>query len=181
MRACIPSTCHHFLLNLDATDAIATVIPSSSLTEAIMIPFDCHCLMNSVNCAHMVFAESSSDHGFDAYMDKIDESDAYLTRTDHPSEPNSLLRHYMSFIAFWLNPENRPYVTKNLFSIYLAQSGFAILRDDCHAFEKAHMHFNKAILISSIYIDYIADYHDISHILFALKDFGSKTAMVHYI
>ena len=102
-----------------------------------MNPFDCRCVMNSDNCAHMVVSGSSYDHGYDTYMDKIEELDAYLTRTNRPSKPNALLRHYMSFIAFWLEPENRPYVTKKLFSIYLAQSGFAILRDDCHAFEKA--------------------------------------------
>ena len=122
----------------------------------------------------MLFEESSSDPGFDAYMDKIAESDAYLSSTllpsdpngtVHPSEPNALLRHYMSFIAFWLQPENRPFVTNNLFSMYLGQSGFAILRDDCHAFEKACMRFNKAILIKSIYINYIDDYHDITCIL----------------
>ena len=138
----------------------------------------------------MLFEESSSDPGFDAYMDKIAESDAYLSSTllpsdpngtVHPSEPNALLRHYMSFVAFWLKPENRPYVTKNLFSIYLAQSGFAILRDDCHAFEKARIRFNKAILVSSIYIEYINDCHDITRIISALEEFGSKTAMVHYI
>ena len=146
-----------------------------------MNPDDCRCVMNSHNCAHMVFAESSYDHGYDAYKDKIEETDAYLTRTDCPSEPNATLRHYMSFIAFWLEPENRPYVTRNLFSIYLAQSGFAILRDDCHTFEKARIHFNEAILVSSIYIDYIDDYCDITQIISALEEFGSKTAMVHYI
>ena len=146
-----------------------------------MNPFDHHCVMNSQNCAHMVFAESSYDHGYDAYMEKIEESDAYLTRNHSPSETNAILRHYMSFVAFWLEPENRPYVTKNLFSIYLAQSGFAILRDDSHAFEKARIHFNKAILVSSIYVEYINDCHDITRIISALEEFGSKTAMVHYI
>ena len=43
------------------------------------------------------------------------------------------------------------------------------------------MHFNKAILIKSIYIKYIDDYCDINCILYALEEFGSKTAMVHYI
>ena len=129
----------------------------------------------------MLFEESSSDPGFDAYMDKIAESDAYLSSTLLPSDPNGLLRHYLSFVSFWLQPENRPFVTNNLFSIYLGQSGFAILRDDCHSFEKARMHFNKAILIKSIYVDYIVDYRHISRILYALEEFGSKTAMVHYI
>ena len=127
----------------------------------------------------MLFEESSYDHGFDAYMDKIEESDAYLTRTDHLSALNGLLRHYLSFVAFWLQPENRPFVTNNLFSMYLGQSGIAILRDDSHAFEKACMHFNKAILIKSIYVNFIDDYQDITHILYyALKEFGSKTGMV---
>ena len=151
------------------------------LSEFTMDPLDWHCLMNSPNCAHMLFEESSSDHGFDAYMDKIAESDAYLSSTLLPSDPNGLLRHYLSFVSFWLQPENRPFVTNNLFSIYLGQSGFAILRDDCHSFEKARMHFNKAILIKSIYVDYIVDYRHISRILYALEEFGSKTAMVHYI
>ena len=129
----------------------------------------------------MVISECSNDHGYDAYMEKIEESDAYLSRTQSPSEPNGTLTHYMSFIAFWLDPENRPYVTMNLFSIYVAQSGCAILRDDCHAFEKARIHFNKAILVSSIYVKYINDCHDITRIISALEEFGSKTAMVHYI
>ena len=43
------------------------------------------------------------------------------------------------------------------------------------------MHFNKAILIKSIYINYIDDYQDITCILYGLDKFGSKTAMVHYI
>ena len=151
------------------------------LSEFTMDPLDRHCRMNSPTCAHMLFEESSSDHGFDAYMDKIVESDAYLTRTNHPSDPNGLLRHYLSFVAFWLQPENRQFVTNNLFSIYLGQSGFAILRDDCHSFEKAQMCFNKAILIKSIYVNYIDDYRHIPRILYALEEFGSKTAMVHYI
>ena len=58
------------------------------------------CVMNSVNCAHMLFEENSNEHEFDAYMDKIEESDAYLTRTDCPLDPNGLLLHYLSFIAF---------------------------------------------------------------------------------
>jgi hypothetical protein len=65
--------------------------------------------------------------------------------------------------------------------MYLGQSGFAILRDGCHAFENARMRFNKAILIKCIYVDYIDDYHNITRILHALDEFGSKTAMVHYI
>ena len=90
------------------------------------------------------------------------------------------LLHYLSFIAFWLQPENRPFVTRNLFSIYLGQSGFAILRDDSHAFEKACMRFNKAILIKSIYVNFIDDSRDVTGILYALEEFGSKSAMVHY-
>ena len=58
--------------------------------------------MNNVNYAHMLFEENSDEHGFDAYMDKIEESDAYLTRTNCPSDPNGLLLHYLSFITFWL-------------------------------------------------------------------------------
>ena len=43
------------------------------------------------------------------------------------------------------------------------------------------MRFNKAILIKSIYVNFIDDYWDITYILYALEEFGSKTAMVHYI
>ena len=157
------------------------VIWSSFTTEVNMNPLDECCVMNSATCAHMLFEESSYDHGFEAYMDKIEESDAYLRRTNCQLEPNSLLSHYMSFITFWLQPANRPYVTKNLFRIYLAQSGFAILKDDCHAFEIACNCFNQAILVSSIYIGYIDHYRDTSHIISALEEFGSRTAMVHYI
>ena len=124
----------------------------------------------------MLFEENLNECGFDAYMDKIEE----LTKTNYSLDPNGLLLHYLSFVAFWLQLENRPFVTNNLFSIYLGQSGFAILRDS-HAFEKARMHFNKAILIKLIYINYSDDYWDITHILYALEEFGSKTAMVHYI
>ena len=125
----------------------------------------------------MLFEENLNEHGFNAYM----ELDAYLSRTNCPLDLNRLLLYYLSFIVFWLQLENRPFVTSNLFSIYLGQSGFAILRDDNNAFEKACMCFNKAILIKSIYVNFIDDYWDITCILYALEEFSSKTAMVHYI
>ena len=146
------------------------LIASSLLTEVTMHLLDQPAVMNSENCAYMLFKENSNEHGFDAYMDKIEEPDAYLHRNNHPLDPNGLLLHYLSFIAFWLQPENRPFVTRNLFSIYLGQSGFAILSDDSHAFEKACMCFGKAILIKSIYVDFIADFQDVNCILHALQE-----------
>ena len=112
----------------------ATLIGSSLVTMHLS---DQQTVLDSGNCAHMLFEENSNEHGFDAYMDKIQELNGYLCRITHPLDLNALLLCYSSLIAFWLQPENRAFVTKNLFRIYLAQSGFAILRDDCHTFEKA--------------------------------------------
>ena len=92
-----------------------------------------------------------------------------------------MLLYYLAFIAFWLQSENRPLVTKNLFRIYLVQSDFAILSDDSHAFEKACMHFDKAILIKLIYTEFIVDVQDINCVLHILQEFGSDSSMVHYI
>ena len=146
-----------------------------------MDDMDQQTVFNSENCAHMLLEENLNEHGFDACMDKIQESNGYLHRINCPLDLNALLLHYLSFIAFWLQLENRPFVTKNLFSIYLVQSGFATRSDDSHAFEKAHMHFNKAILIKSLYTEVIGDVQDVNHILCVLQEFGSKSSMVHFI
>ena len=51
---------------------------------------DLPAVMNSKNCAHMLFEENANEHGFDAYMDKIEELDAYLCRNNRPLDPNGL-------------------------------------------------------------------------------------------
>ena len=90
----------------------ATLIASSLLTEVTMHSLDQQTVLDSENCAHMLFKENLNEHGFDAYMDKIQELGGYLHRINHPLDPNTLLLHYLLFIAFWLQPENRPFVTK---------------------------------------------------------------------
>ena len=159
----------------------ATLITSLLLSEVTMHSVDEQTLLDSKNCAHMQFEEILNEHGFNAYMDKIQESDAYLHKINHPLDPNALLLHCLSFIAFWLQSENRPFVTKNLFGIYLAQSGFAVLSDELHAFHRAHMCFDKAILIKLIYSEFGVEVQDDNCILHVLQEFSSESSMVHYI
>ena len=157
------------------------------ITPLLLSEHTMHCsneqtVLDSKNCTHMLFEENLNELRFNAYMEKIKELDAAaLCNSNHPLDPNALLLHYLSFIAFWLQSANGPFVTKNLFTIYLEQSGFAILSDESHAFDKACMCFDKAILIKLIYSELIVDVWDINHILCVLQEFSSESSMVHYI
>jgi hypothetical protein len=160
------------------------ITASSLLSEHTMHSSKEQTVLDSQNCAHMLFEENENEHGFNAYVDKIQELDAALHNSNHPNrplDPNALLSHYLSFVAFWLSSENRPFITKNLFRIYLVQTGFAILSDEPHAFGKARMRFGKAILIKSIYYEFIVDVRDINRIVRILEEFSSDSSMVHYI
>ena len=100
------------------TDCIwAMLITSSLFSEHTMHSCDKQTVLDSENCAHMLFEENLNEHGWDAYMDKMQESDAFLHTSNCTLHPNALLLHYLSFVAFWLQSENRPFVTRNLFRI----------------------------------------------------------------
>ena len=56
-----------------------------------------------------------------------------------------------------------------------------ILSDESNALAKAHMRFDKAILIKCIYCERIVDVRDVNGIIRILEEFGSESSMVHYI